>query len=240
MKFFIPLILTLFIFQISFAQNDSLKKHKIDSLTKKLSNDSLRTFRFKKFRPFLGLDNRKSFIKDKPVNFTGIQFGLIFKEYHTFGIGFYKMTEESKKPYKTKDNTRIINESITLNYSTFFYQYVLLNKRYLEIDLPFEIGLGKYNLKLEDSITKQIYRNITAPIIPLGAGVQFILKPFKWVGLSVTGGYRYVAEKNVNLNFSGFYYAIGVWVDFRQIYRDIKFYGFQKKKYRREVKAILN
>jgi hypothetical protein len=242
MKIIISFILTVLFLQNSFGQNDSIKKHKIDSLTKKLTNDSLRTFRFKKYRPFANIDNRNSFIRSQPVNFNGFQLGLIYKEYHTFGMGFYRMTEESKRPIKTRDNTRTINQTLTLNYSTFFYQYVLLDKRYFEIDLPFEIGIGKYHIILEDSITKHIYKNVTAPIIPFGAGVQFIIKPFKWIGVAVSGGYRYVAEKNVNANsnFNGFYYSYGVWLDIRQIYRDIKFYGVQKKKYRRDVRAILN
>ena len=239
MKFFLPVILCFFLAKKTIAQVDTLKKHKIDSLTKKLTKDSLHTFRFKKYRPFGNIDNRNSFIRDKPVNFTGFQLGVIYKEYHTFGLGFYKMTEQSQKPRAAKDGNHTITESLTLNYSTFFYQYVLVDKRFYEIDLPFEIGLGRYNLRYQDSLTKQVYKDFTAPIVPLGAGMQFIFKPVRWIGVSVTGGYRYVAKKNVNINFNGFYYSYGVWVDLRQIYRDIKYYGFQKKHYRREVNAIL-
>ena len=45
-------------------------------------------------------------------------------------------------------------------------------------------------------------------------------------------------DKNPNVNFSGAYYSYGVWVDLRQIYRDIKYYGITRKKYRRELKKL--
>ena len=71
--------------------------------------------------------------------------------------------------------------------------------------------------------------NFNAPILPLGAGMQFVFKPLRWLGVFVAGGYRYVAKINFNLNFNGAYYSYGAWIDIRQIYRDIKYYGFQKR-----------
>ena len=34
-------------------------------------------------------------------------------------------------------------------------------------------------------------------------------------------------------------YSIGLWIDFRQIYRDIKYYKIQKRNYKRQVNNIL-
>jgi hypothetical protein len=72
----------------------------------------------------------------------------------------------------------------------------------------------------------------------LGAATKIILKPVRWIGLSIMGGYRYVFEEKANLNLDGAYYSFGVWVDIRQIYRDIKFYGFQKRKYKMEIHKL--
>ncbi len=75
--------------------------------------------------------------------------------------------------------------------------------------------------------------------MPLGAGAKFIVKHIRWVGISTMIGYRYIPYKQNLLDYDGLYYSLGIWVDFRQIYRDIKYYGVQKKRYRNKVKAIL-
>ena len=96
MRFFLAFLL-LFVFAgNSIAQNDSIKKRKVDSLTFKLKKDSLHTFRFKTIRPFANYDNRNSFIRDKPVNFKGIQLGVMLNERHVFGLGYYTITQESQ------------------------------------------------------------------------------------------------------------------------------------------------
>ncbi len=218
---------------------DAQRRNKIDSLTKKLKADSLHTYRFKKFRPFLAIDNRASFIKDNPVNFKGIQLGIILFENHTMGLGFYKINQESKRQARTIDNNRTIKQYLTLNYTTTFYSYAFIEKKYFEINLPVEIGLGKYRIQVEDSATGKMISDKSAGIVPIGAGVELVIKPIRWVGLSSMGGYRYVRD-NSRINFSGWYYSLGLWLDIRQIYRDIKFYGFQKKKYNRAVREILD
>lgn len=52
-------------------------------------------------------------------------------------------------------------------------------------------------------------------------------------------GYRYFLQQDKVLDFDGFFFPVGVWLDLRQVYRDIKYYGVQKKRYHREVKKIL-
>jgi hypothetical protein len=224
----------------SLAQTDPLKGVKLDSLKQKLKADSVWTYRFKKFRPFFSLDNRKSFIRNSPVDFKGLQAGVIYKERHTVGLGIYRILQQTQRPVRTKDNTnRILSQRLTLNYLTLFYQYALIDKRYFEIDIPVEMGLGNATISMVDSLTQKELHRDEIPIIPLGISLQLVIKPFKWVGMSTMGGYRYVNQKDDRLNFSGWYYSFGLWVDVRQIYRDIKFYGFIKKKYKREVAKLV-
>ncbi len=245
MRFLAILFFYYFFSSVVIAQDQQTNvksKHSraIDSLAQKLRIDSAHTYRFKKFRPYLSIDNRNSFIKSVPVNFRGFQFGLIFKENHTLGLGFYRIIQNSQRPVKTKDNktNTIVNQYLSLNYTTFFYQYAIYKKRFWEIDIPFEIGFGRADLKIEDSLTKTTLRHDIIPILPLGCGLQVIFKPVKWVGVSFMGGYRYVQDKDKRLNFNGTYYSIGLWIDFRQIYRDIKYYGFIKKRYHRKIKTL--
>lgn len=239
MKPLTVLVLLLFYASRFTAQNDSIKKAKIDSLTLHLRADSLHLYRFNRFRPYANIDNRNSFITNRPVNIQGGQIGVVVNEYHIFGLGFYTIIQQSQKAQKTKDDTRTVNQYLSLNYYTAFYQYVLVDKRFFEIDLPFELGLGKYALKYENINTQHIYKTRSALMAPMGAGLQLVIKPFRWIGFSTTGGYRYVAEKNQNLNFNGLYYSFGLWLDIRQIYRDLKYYGVKRKKYKKAVQQVL-
>ena len=233
----------LFIFFLYFnflaAQNDSLRKWQLDSLRLKFQKDSAHTYRPKKFRPMIGYDSRNSFIRDAPVNFLGLQLGLSYKDKHTFGFGAYKITQNSSRPTRRRDANKTVIQHLTLNYITTFYQYTLIDKRFFEIDLPLEFGLGKATIRINDDLTGLQISNRSTIIFPVGLGLQGIVKPVRWVGLTLMGGYRYVGENQKNLNFNGWYYSVGVWLEFRRIVRDVKFYGFQRKKYRRERAQIL-
>ncbi len=234
MRIFFAFIATLLFLQISFAQSDSLKKQKVDSLTKKLVLDSLHTYRFKKLRPYANVDSRNSFVTSNLTNLSGFQLGVIVNEYHTFGFGIYTLTKFSK----SNSPLNAISEFNRFGYVNVFYEYFLLNKRYLEIDLPFEVGVGGFKANLRDTSATGLSK-IEKWFVPLGAGVKFIVKPARWIGISSMIGYRYIPYKQNLLDYDGLYYSLGVWVDFRQIYRDIKYLGIQKKKYRRDVQNVL-
>ncbi|MGZ3901118.1 MAG: hypothetical protein ACXVNM_14840 [Bacteroidia bacterium] len=221
-----------------YSQGDSFKKYRIDSLSDKLKKDSVHIYRFQKVRPYLSLDNRNSFIGGHPVNFKGFQAGIILHERHTLALGLYAMSQKSKRNVKTLDGPKAVERSISLNYLTLFYQYALIDKRYFEFDIPFEIGLGGYDIKFKDTLTGFTYRELKGGIIPFGAGLQPVIKPLKWVGISFLLGYRFVAT-NSAANFNGLYYSIGLNIDVRQIIRDINYYQFKKKRYRRKIKQIL-
>ena len=115
MRFFITVLLILFFAKLSFAQNESIKKHKLDSLKSKLRTDSLYTFRFKTLRPYGNIDNRNSF--NKPSNFNGYQLGVIVNEYHTFGLGFYRLNRAPNARATLKEGYQLNG----LSYNTVFY-----------------------------------------------------------------------------------------------------------------------
>ncbi len=240
MRAVIIFILTCFYSMAGFGQNFS-KYYLTDSLTTKFKKDSAHIYRFKKIRPYASLDNRNSFIKDAPVNVKGFQLGVILKEKHTIGFGLYSLQNSSKQFITTKNEKSIAaKRTLTLNYLTLFYQYVIIDKRFFELDIPLEVGLGGYHIILEDTFTNKILTDKKGGVTLTSGGVNMIFKPVRWVGLSVTAGYRIALEKNPNVNFSGAYYSYGVWVDFRRIYRDIKYYGIIRKKYRRHLRSLMS
>lgn len=242
-KIILFILVTIKVYTAS-AQSDTIaktaKQFKIDSLSKKFKKDSSHLYRFQKVRPYLAIDNRNSFIKDVPVNVKGIQFGVILHERHTVAIGFYGINASASKNVKTKIGDEDVLITTKLNYMTLFYQFALIDKRYYEIDIPFEFGLGGFDIKATSQKDGRVLRDTKGGIIPFGTGLTFVFKPFKQIGISSTFGYRFVAQKYANLNFNGAYYSIGIWVDLRQCYRDTRFYGFMRPKYKKRVKRIEN
>ncbi len=249
MRLFFALILAMFLTQFSVAQTDSLAGKKIiDSLTQKFRKDSARIYRFQRVRPYFSLDNRNTVIKEQngsrkenAANFKGVQLGIILNENNTFGLGFYAINQNSKKPFATKDGTVSVQKSLSMNYMTVFYIHSFVDKRHFELNMPLEVGFGGYKITLGDSVTHKTYKEISGGIIPIGVGLQANFYPFreKWVGLSLLLGYRAVLDKDVNQNFNGAYSSIGVCFDIRQIYRDLKYHS-KRKHYRRNVKKVLN
>lgn len=233
------IFLILFIF-LSFILEAQKKSRQLDSLHVKFINDSAHCFRFKPVRPFFSLDNRHSFIKDAKVNVNGVQLGIILYDRHLVGYGLYGLQKSSRQGITSKNEKHIVAiRDLKLSYLTAFYQYTILNHRYLQLDLPLEIGLGSYQLNLLDTLTNApIAPERKGGIVVTGGGASIILKPTKWLGLTGMAGYRGVLDGNANLNFNGAFYSYGIWLDLRQIYRDIKFYGFIRKKYNRKVKAL--
>jgi hypothetical protein len=235
-------ILIFFAFNQSKAFSQLLNNKQLhikDSLTFKLKSDSIHIFRFQKIRPYVNLDQRNSFIKDAPINVNGLQLGVLINDRHVLGIGGYGITSAGKQQVKTKFNK--INDAkrdLEMKYLTFFYQYVVIGKRYIELDLQTELGAGKFEIKLTDLSTNKIVVDKSAGMIVCGAGPLLAIKPFKWIGIIGMAGYRLTFEKGSNLNFNGAYYAYGVWLDIRQIVRDYNYFLIKKRKYHKQIKFL--
>ena len=212
---------------------------KKDSLTAQLKADSTHTYRFQKYRPYINLDQRNSFIRNQSININGLQLGVLIKEKNIFGLGGYAITLNSKQKVKTKfGNSLNVNRTLNMDYGTFFYQYVALDKRYWEIDMQCEIGAGIYDFKYYDANTNKFLGERKAGILVAGLGPLIAFKPTKWIGIIAMIGYRYTSEKNATLNFNGIYYSYGVWLDIRQIIRDYKFRLVKKSKYKKQIKEL--
>jgi len=232
MKFLAVFFLIIISSPLSFAQLDTVRERLIDSLTAKLKADSIHTFRPKNFRFYAHIDNRSSFVK--PSNFNGYQLGLKLYETHIFGLGFYRLNRAEDVSLAITNGYQLRS----LNYNTIFYQKILRKERYYEVDFLLELGLGVYRARISDTIRADYNRQIMAGFIPMSSSIKFIAKPKRWFGISVALGYAKFLEKQNLLDFDGFYFPIGLWLDLRQVYREIKYYGFQKKRYRREVWKI--
>jgi hypothetical protein len=237
------IFLFLLAYGVSLPQSLSSKQiHLRDSLKSQLVADSTYIYRFQRYRPYINIDQRNSYIRGQAININGLQLGLLINEKHVIGFGGYAIAFSSKKKLTAKDDKNIpITRSLNMDYGTFFYQYVALDKRYWEIDLQCEIGGGVYDYKNYNYNTGDLLPKQPQPakILVGGLGPLLAFKPTKWIGIIVMVGYRFTSEKNANLNFNGLYYSYGVWFDVRQMIRDYKYRVVKKRKYREALKAIM-
>lgn len=230
-------VFAILLFTMHVCDAQSVKAQR-DSLRQKFINDSTHIFRPTFAKPYLRVENRYSFINKKPVNLAGFLAGVTLNEKHILCAGYYILNRRIQKAIELVDHNNVVTrEHLTLNYFVLCYQYVLVNRPYLQVNLPFEAGYGLYNSKTTDSFNNFLGRT-HGSIIPFNGGIHFIFKPISWVGVSAVGGYRLVLqEKNIQLNFKGLYYSFGLWIDARFLYRHTLYY-LKKREYKRNVRML--
>jgi hypothetical protein len=238
MKYFFTCLLYFSFQQMFFSQENNSLLTKKDSLKNQLERDSTRIFRYQKIRPYLNIDSRNAFLTPRSLNFIGVQLGTVLVNKHTFGIGGYTNVFGSRKGQKIFNDTVNAIRKIKARYLVLFYKYSIINKRYFEWNWLTEFGLGNYNLELKQEATKVIYYNKLKPMYPVGSGFLFIYKPISFIGFVGMLGYRFMPNDEDILNYNNAYYSLSIWLDFRQTLRAIKFYGFKKPKYKRELRKL--
>lgn len=219
------------------------KQQKLDSLRTKFQADSARMYRYKKWHMMAALDNRSSFVRTNQklsVNVGGLQAGMVYKDKHTMGIGFYAITGTQSGEIVAEDQKQKINLKLDMSYGTAFYEYNFLNTKRWEISVPAEIGAGSYRQLATDSVGNKVagFDTTAKAILLLGTGVKVSFRIFQWLGVGVMGGYRLVGgdePKKINLN--GFVYSYGIEIYFGRLYKMAKF-GLKRRTYRINVEKI--
>lgn len=221
----------------SFTQTTQVLK---DSLRFHFQKDSAHIYRFKVYRPYFDVDQYQTYLDENLVTLRGVSVGIWYKNVHVFGIGTNGVIAQDKRKLITRFRDSInVLERTSLRYISFFYQYSFVNNRYLALFMPTQLGLGRYEITTQDINRTRPALKKKGGIMPSSLGLTLILKPVKWIGISGTGGYRYVVDRDFKLNFNGLFFGYGIWLDIHQITQDGLFYGFRKPRYKRELKALL-
>lgn len=230
------LILAVLIAFNAHAQN---LKYKQDSLKFDFEKDSTWIYRFKMYRPYVDVDQYQTFINGNSVTERGVSLGVRYKNVHVFGLSVHGIIARDRRRAVSRfADTIFITEQTDFRYLSFLYQYTLFNNRYMALFMPTHFGVGKYKIISQDINHLRPVIHKEGGAIPASMGLTFVLKPVKWVGISGTGGYRYVLDRNPKQQFSGFFYGYGIWLDIQQIMRDTQFYGFRKPRYKRALKEL--
>jgi hypothetical protein len=224
-QFFLLLIATNFVINIAFPQADSLKTNKKRKLNFEIQ-----------------LDQRNSFLGDAsfPVNINGLNVGWNHHQKYRIGFGIYLILATRPDAYLvdanaklreavpnatvlTKNGSRVflVESENKIYYFTPSFQYKIYNSKWLEIDIPLEVGVG-YSEKVVSeyfsgteipTLSKKNGAILAAKNIffPVSAGALFSLKLSPDVGLFASAGYRFIVKEiGVSENFDGLYYQYGL------------------------------
>jgi hypothetical protein len=174
-----------------------------------------------KLKAAFNLDFRNSFLKRQPVNVWGINAGITYGvKRHQITLGYYWLS------YATylrlidwrRDAARRINLGYYTQTDMWFvnlqYWWNMTNNRKWTVSVPVEIGGGvAYALPLDLRKETQIDRTKHDFFVPIQIGTYAQWKATRWVGISGQIGYRYsLFRSDINQNFNGTYYSIGVTV----------------------------
>ena len=176
--------------------------------------DSLRP----KVKYVINWDARTSFVETKRVNIWGVNTGIsVGKKNNQITVGYYWMALNSS--LRLLDLRKKAAKRVNLDYYArtdmyFFnlmYSKNFINTKRWRISMPVELGIGtikNQGISLLDEI--QIWKRKDF-FIPIQTGLYVGWKATRWVGLGISGGYRYaLIQRNVENNYSGPYFSAGI------------------------------
>lgn len=204
-----------------------------DSLAQKLKEDSLHIFRKTSAKLFLKAEKRFSFISREGVSLYGLMLGATYHEHHTFFGGYFILDPRNPRPLTPEDLGDKIQHFVDMRYGVIGYQYVAHKSRYWQVTTPLALGFGHYHVERK-TVNGDELSPSEGRIYPTSAGLQVIFKPVRWIGISASGGYRYIAQQqDTQLSLKGFYYAFGIWLDGRYLSRHLQY--SQKKRHYQHI-----
>lgn len=192
--------------------------------------DSIRIFTPKKIYPQIALDNRKSFIRNSPVDIQGIYTGILYKSRFKFGVGYYELDSQSRANIKLKEKQVQAMRDLDLYYGTINFEYLLIDKRYIKLGFPVNLGLGFSNLNIYDDKKEELLYHSVGNFVPFSIANEITLKPLREFGLTSAIGYRKVlSHSEPRIDFDGLFYSYGLVIDVKEIIKDIRWLRAKKR-----------
>ncbi len=165
-------------------------------------------------KPMIKLNNRGSFVANKPASVIGLVVGLSFNKRLKFGLGYNQVTSRIHKNYYLNDYlgnpVDTFVSTLKLLYINGYAEYVYFYKKHWEISIPIQFGAGfsKYAYKAGD----KTYYFDNYPGFIYEATTDIVYKPVSWFGLGVGFGYRILLFKEMEIirQFSSPIYSFGI------------------------------
>lgn len=186
----------------------------------------------------ISLDNRQSFVQSSAVHIIGLNAGVMLPNRRwRVGLGGYTLSRSYSDLYiyqvkngkRTKKVISTLTPELDLTYFTPNVSYVFFQRRWFEVSLPLEFGLGSSHYT-ETNQYDQLQTDTRGLFFPVEAGVNVLVKPFRWVGVSGSVGYRKsVFEIDYKEDFDGMYFSYRLNVFVGAIWRDWQAYRIQHR-----------
>ncbi|MFD1874130.1 hypothetical protein [Hymenobacter bucti] len=182
-----------------------------------------------RFSPSVSIDNRNSFVQASAVRIIGVNVGVMPRgKPYRLGLGAYTLRRSYADLYtyagrgKNRKLKDTLTPALSLTYFTPNFAYTFLNRRFIELSVPVDIGLGRSHYTVTDEKGK-VTTDSRGLFIPAEVGVGVLLKPTRWVGISGAAGYRLsLKEIDYQEDFNGWYYSYrlnlfvgAIWHDWR-------------------------
>ncbi|MDF2448595.1 MAG: hypothetical protein K0R26_1099 [Bacteroidota bacterium] len=198
--------------------------------------DSIRIFTPKKIYPQLALDNRKSFIRNSPVDIQGIYTGILYKSRYKFGTGYYQVDAKGHSNTNVRGQETNGIRDLDLYYGTINFEYLIIDRRFIKFGFPINLGFGFSNLNIYDNSKVTLLYHSVGKFVPLSLGSEITLKPLREIGLTTSIGYRKILSRSEpRIDFDGLYYSYGLEVDIKEIIKDIRWLK-AKKRYKKALR----
>ncbi len=199
--------------------------------------DSIEISRPPLIRPQLRIDNRTFFFKGQALNVYGFDAGVLLKEKLRLTLGYYSLNS-GLDSYKRTVSGVDMERNIKLQYGSINTEFVYKNTRYFSLGMPLDFGFGKNTLQYTNVSDGSIYETRSGFIFSTEFGLSAIFKPIRCLGVKGIVGYRKtLLDKADEFYLDGPFTSIGLYIDIKEIRKDIRLYKI-KKRYRRKSNSV--
>jgi hypothetical protein len=188
-------------------------------------------------RPQFKLDNRVIFFNFQKLGIFGFDAGILLKEKLRLTLGYYTISNKLTTIEKVINNVEYKGQ-YALDYTSINLEIIYKNKPLYSLGMPVELGIGGNRLTYTSDITNLPTDTRRGAIAMLYFGLSGTFKPIKWLGIKAAVGYRKTVLNGIKgLSFDGFYYSVGLAVDFGEVIIGYKMYRL-KKQYRKNANSV--
>lgn len=179
-----------------------------------------------------GLDNRQTFLRNRPVEIFGYFAGIRLHGKHALGLGYYHLPLDNKNSFLRRFNTGTsgaVLKDFDVRFFSLFYAFTIQNNRYFRVQFPIEAGFGEIESSKPSPGSESGRLREFGNMGHVHLGADFSIKLCRWGGLNATFGYRKVFKSELfQGQLDGIYYSYGLsiyfdafWIDGLRLWRRI-------------------
>ena len=159
---------------------------------------------------------------------------MIINQRFRYGLGIYRVATpfvpfESTKQSSISDADDITERELDMFFVTPNFRYMFVHKKWVRASIEAAIGFGAVNFSIINETDSSFVKKY-GTFIPAGAGVELILIPYKYIGITGSIGYRKSLKTyDINADFDGMYYSYGISIYLGTIFKDLKYKAWKKE-----------